>query len=417
MAIRAANATVAESKGTSTKSGISVGTIAGIIVAVVVLLLFTAAAVAYFLIRKRRKRKIEEETKKEEDDAYRKAEMDGTGKPPVGELYSEHKLGEADSSSKIEMQGSQPGLAPYDKNKAEMEGSVGRAEMEGTKGGVEMEGSKLRAEMDGGRLRAEMDGDYLAPVELYAGPQGLSELPSPATSNSELPSPLSSGNEKRVGAARWSKKSKPVPKLPDSESSDLSPDAETPGRGSGANMWGRPPRSLTPNNDSYPSSESRNGRPSVPSAGPISSPSSPSNHSRSNDPSRRSHQLEVPSDVAAAGNMPLPTSMRRERQRNAGNALDRRMQNRSPLSGANIRESSESRGNNSAQSSGNHESMVSGVPSRSQATSPFDSASDRSAEMVDRRRPSPLSSGGSPRRSRPADAASERGSKPPVNFF
>jgi hypothetical protein len=407
VAIRAANSTNPLITKTTQNSGISPGAIVGIIVGVVVGLLLAGAGAAYFIIKKRRRRREESETKKEEEEGFRKAEMDGTSKPPIGELYSGNKLGEADSSSKIEMQGSQPDIAGYDKNKAEMEGSKGGVEMEGTKSGVEMEGS---------RLRAEMDGDYLSPVEMYAGPQGLYELPSPATSSSELPSPLNPGNERRSGASRWSRKSKPVPKLPESASSDVSPDAETPGRG----MWGsrRPPRSLIPDDVSSPSSGSRDRRPSGPSAHSAASPSSASRDSHASDPSQRGSQLEVPSRTNTPGGGQLPASNRRERQRHAGNALDRRMQNRSPLGVSSTSDSNDSRGDNAEQ--WNRSIGTSGrvAPSRSQNTSPFDSPSDESMEMVDRRRPSPLSSGGTPRTSPPAERTARGGSPmPPANFF
>jgi len=411
IAIPVANSTNPLITKTTQKSGISTGAIVGISVAVVVLLLLAAAGTVFSIIRKRHKKREETETRKEEEDAFRKAEMDGTGKPAIGELYSEDKLGEADSSSKIEMQGSQPGITAYDKNEAEMEGSRGGVEMEGTRGGVEMEGS---------RLRAEIDGDYRLPVEMYAGPQGLYELPSPATSNNELPSPLSSSNERRSGTARWSRKSKPVPKLPDSESSDFSPDAETPGRGNGADMWSvrRPPRSLTPNDVSSPSSDSRQRRPSGPSANPISSPSTTSHRSRPSGPSQRGSQLEVPSRTTTPGDVPSPTSNRRERQRNVGNALERRMQNRSPLDVSSTSDSSEGRGDTAEQWNRRFGSRERVAPSRSENTSPFDSPSDGSMEMVDRRRPSPLSSGGTPRMSPPAEVRPRGGTpKPPANFL
>ncbi len=407
IAIRAANSTNPLVTKTTQKSGISTGAIVGIVVAVVVVSLLAAAGAAYFIIRKRQKKKKEIESKKEEEEGFRKAEMDGTGKPPIGELYSEDKLGEADSSSKIEMQGSQPGIAAYDKNKAEMEGSKGGVEMEGTKSGVEMEGS---------RLRAEMDGDYLSPVEMYAGPQGLYELPSPATSSSELPSPPNPGNERRNGASRWSRKSKPVPKLPDSESSEISPDAETPGRG----IWSarRSPRSTTPNDVSSPSSDSRERRPSGPFANPIASPSSTSHYSRPSDPSQRGSQLEVPSRTNTPSDVQSPASNRRERQRNAGNALDRRMQNRSALDVSSTSDSSEGRGDHAEERNRRFGSRERVLPSRSENTSPFDAPSEGSMEMVDRRRPSPLSSGGTPRMSPPAETTLRGGSpKPPANFF
>lgn len=270
--------------------------------------------------------------------------------------------------------------------------------------------------MEGSRLRAEMDGDYLSPVEMYAGPQGLFELPSPATSSSELPTPLKLGNERRSGASRWSRNSKPVLKLPESESSDVSPDAETPGRGT----WGprRPPRSLIHDDVSSPSSGSRDRRPSGPSAHSADSPSSASRASRASDPSQRGSQLEVPSPTNTPGDVQLPASNRRERQRHASNALDRRMQNRSPLGLSSTSDSNDSRGDDAEQWNRSVGTRGGFAPSRSQNTSPFSSPSDDSMVMVDRRRPSPLSSDGTPRTSPPAETTARGGSPmPPANFF
>lgn len=406
-AIWAVNSTKPLITKTTQNSGISTGAIVGIIIAVVVVLLIAAAGAAYFIIRKRHRKSKEAETKREEEEGFRKAEMDGTSKPAIVELYSGDKLGEADSSSKIEMQGSQLGLAASEKNKAEMEGSKGGVEMDGTKNGVEIEGS---------RLRAEMDGDYLSPIEMYAGPQGLYELPSPATSRNELPSSLDSGNERRSGTARWGRRSKPVPKLPESESSDFSPDAETPGRG----MWAASslPRTSTPMDVSSPSSDSRERRSSGLSANPIFSPSSTRHYSRPSNPSQRSSQLEVPSRANTPGNAQSPASNRRERQRSAGNALDRRMQNLGALDVSSTSDSSEGRGDNAEQWNRRFVSMERVASPRSENTSPLDSPSDDSMEMVDRRRPSPLSSSGTPKMSPPAGTTPRGGSpKPPANFF
>jgi len=318
VALRSINSTTTPVAGPSKKSsGISIGAIVGIIVAAVLTLLLAAVA-TFFILRRRRKRRKEAEKKDEDEDPFRKPEMDGTGKPPIGELYNEGKLGEVDSSSKVEMQGSQPGISLNDKkNMAEIEGSRGGAEMEGTTGGTEMEGQ---------RLRAEMAGDHLAPVELDAGPQGLTELPSPNTSNSELPSPISSGNERRSGlSATWSRRQKPTPKLPGPESSDISPDAEAPGRRSGAGMWtGRLPRgspsSLTPNEVSSRSSDSRERRLSQPSPNPIPSPRSDNRHLR---PSPRNTGLEIPSRSTTPNDVSSQSSGSRERQQTRDNVPDR----------------------------------------------------------------------------------------------
>ena len=232
LAIDAANSTKPPNitKVQTKSNAISTGAIIGIAVAAVVLIILAAVA-AFFCIRRRRKRR-KEKAKVDEVELFQKPEMDGTGKGPVGELYAEGKSGEVDSSSKVEMQGSEVKLSAYDKNRAEMEGTRGGAEMAGTSGGVEMQGS---------RLNAEMDGTGTAPVEMYAGPHGLYELPSPPAAEAEgsdVPSPLGgSRRTRRSGVASWSRRQKPTPSLPQSESSGISPDSEDPDRRSGASIW------------------------------------------------------------------------------------------------------------------------------------------------------------------------------------
>ena len=320
VAIRS-NTTAPPVSQTHKKSSIAIGAIVGIIVAAVVLVLLAALA-AFFIISKRRKRRREKENpKKVDDDPFRKAEMDGTGKPPIGELYAEGKVGEVDSTSKVEMQGSQPGLSLNDqKNTAEIEGSTGGAEMEGTKGGVEMEGSTLRA---------EMAGDHVPPVELYAGPQGLFELPSPNTSDSELASPISSNGQRTSRlSATWKQRQKAMPRLPGAESRNISPDAYFSNQRVGQESRSRgTPQSLTPNDISSPSSENRERRPSGSSSNPISSPSS--DH-RPRRPSGAFHQprsgLEAPSRSTTPMEVSSQSSESRERRPGRGNALDRRME-------------------------------------------------------------------------------------------
>ena len=281
LAIRTANSTAnstAPPAGKSTKkSGISTGGIIGIIAAIVVLAMI-AAATAILVIRRKRKRRKEEETKTvEEDDPYRKAEMDGNGKPPIGELYTEGKFGEVDSSSKVEMQGSHPTAPHADKNRAEIEGSKGGVEMEGTKGGVEMEGS---------RLRAEMDGDHFAPVEMYAGPHGLYEIPSPITSNSDLPSPMSSSNGRSSRSpAGWTHRNKPVPGLPVSESNEY---VDNGARGGGSGFWsGGKPRGQR--------NSSRSNEISLPGTGTGEHASSSPISTRLNVPSRGNSPMHIAS--------------------------------------------------------------------------------------------------------------------------
>ena len=290
LAIKPANSTASQTPKAHNKLGLPVGGIVGIIVAVVVLVIIAAGAAIFVIYRKRKRRKEKEGKKVDEDDPYRKPEMDGNGKPPVNELYAEGKFGEVDSSSKVEMQGSQPKFPHVDKNRAEIEGSKGGVEMEGTKAGVEMEGS---------RLRAEMDGDHLAPVEMYAGPHGLYEMPSPITSNSDLPSPMSSGNERssRSSFGRGNR-NKPTPNLPDLATHDPLSVREGARRG-GSGFWtgGRSRgqrQSSNSNKVSLPSLVNREHPPSGVSLGGVSSANSTS-PDRPSGPSQRSTRLDVPS--------------------------------------------------------------------------------------------------------------------------
>ena len=255
------------------------------VVLAVILILVIAAISTLFLLRRRRKRrkaKVADDT----DGAYalHKPELDGVGKGPVGELFNEGKLGESDSSSKIEMQGSDADVSS-DKHRAEVEGSKGilasemegtkgvlRSEMEGTKGVLrsEMEGTKgvLRSEMEGTPQNPEMEGSPFAPVEMYAGPHGLYELESPhidAPEGTDIPSPLGGSRKRRSGIASWGRRQRPNPNLPHSSSDDISPNTDEPDRRSGVGIWNsrRPrgtPRSITPQDVSSPTSESSRSR-------------------------------------------------------------------------------------------------------------------------------------------------------------
>ncbi|KAL6718801.1 hypothetical protein ACLMJK_003035 [Lecanora helva] len=399
---------------TKKSSGISTGAIVGIIVAAVVLILLSAVG-AFFIIRQRRKKRKEAE-KKDDDDEYRKPEMDGHSKPPIGELYAEGKLGEVDSSSKVEMQGSQPGIATQEKrNMAEAEGSRGGVEMEGTTGGEEMEGSH------GSHLRAEMAGDHLAPVELDAGPQGLYEMPSPNTSNSELPSPLS-GSERRSGlSATWSRRQKPTPKLPDSESSDTAGDAgpQSKKQKSGTRI-GRPTqgpqRSLNPYNISSPSSSNRERRPSQPLPSHASSPNSVGRHPHPGSSSPRDTAADIPLRSRTPMEVSSQSSSSRERQQRPSNGFDRRIEssNRtSPRDGLSPHDRSLGRANS-------EEEWNRRFGSRDRSLTPG-SPDGRSPVSSPERRPSPLGNGlrnvGS-RSGAPAQEERREGSPMPSgNFF
>ena len=271
LSIDAANTTtptkITKVQQTTSKS-ISTGAIIGIAVPVVALIIVAAIAIFFFIRRRRRRRREKEEREKIDDvEPFQKAEMDATSKVLPGELYAEGKAGEVDSSLKIEMQGSEVNISAYDKNTAEMEGTRGVAEMEGTKGGAEMEGTKGGAEMEGSRQNAEMEGSGFAPLEMYAGDHGLYELPSPetaATEGSDVPSPLGGRRRnRRSRIASWSRRQKPTPSVPQSESSEISPDSAEPDRRSGGGeMWtGRGPRDTASTQDvSSPTSESSRSR-------------------------------------------------------------------------------------------------------------------------------------------------------------
>lgn len=208
--------------------------------------------------------------KKEELNPYLKAEMDDTSKPPkppLGELFSDHKFGEEmegskpdlgkDMKTREEMEGSNPELAMKAKLIAEAEGSRGGAEMDGCRGGVEMDGSRgnLRAEMPGTDPRVEVEATpTFAAVEMYAGDHGLYERPSPliGRSGSAVPSPLSAGEERRPAVSSRNRPTR-KPLRVASEGSGVSPDDTNAGRRSGGAKTSSPrsargtPGSLTPN--------------------------------------------------------------------------------------------------------------------------------------------------------------------------
>ena len=336
-----------------------------------------------------------------DDDPYRKAEMDGAGKPPIGELYQEGKLGEVDSSSKVEMQGSQPGLAAEKRHLAEIEGSRGGAEIEGTGGGMEMEA---------GRLRAEMAGDHLAPVELDAGPQGLHELSTPNTSNSELPPPSKKNNERKSALpSPWNRRRKSTPRYPDSASSE---DAATPNRRTGAVAWtGRKPRSPTPNDTS------------------LSQVYQPSG------PSPRNTGLEVPSPSTTPPDVSSQSSSSRERPPNRGfgpsQHLSRPSNRASPLSSS-IHPTQNLRDTDSSSDWDRREPNPPGSPDIWSPVSPSDRSPDNDGSgMEERLMLSPVGNEprrGTPRsltprsltpRTNPSTQGTPRGGSPlpPGNFF
>ena len=174
---------------TTSSHNLPAGTIAGLVVATCFIFIIAAAAAAFYFIRRRRirKKKQSEDSKKEEAfDPFAKAEMDGSGKDPLGELDAPWKPPpEADSSSRIEMPGNDV--------IAELAGNRGRAEMEGNS------------------TAAEVKGETIVAVEMDAGIYGLSGASSltPRTSRSDTSS--SSNNNKRE---RPLVKQKPLPISP-----------------------------------------------------------------------------------------------------------------------------------------------------------------------------------------------------------
>ena len=249
---------------TSQPSSFPISALIGILVAVVVLAL--ASVAAFFFFRRRRRRRLEEYEKRKagDFDPLAKPEMDGRGKPPVGELYAEGKPGaEMDSKNMIEMEGTYGKFGDEAKMRAEMEGSRGGAEMEGTKGGHEMQA-----------------GDVTAPMEMWAGPHGLYELPSPDSGRpspaSRIPSPSPSGrtspasprdsNGRYSRVLSWGRINRHKPSLPRNGSEILSPTkGNVSEQESDVDFWSpgsssktTPPlRSITPQDISSPTSRSR----------------------------------------------------------------------------------------------------------------------------------------------------------------
>lgn len=165
------------------------GTFAGVGVAAFFLCLIAVTVATFYIIRRRRRRREDQpvEPKVEEIlDPYAKAEMDGSGKDPLGELDAPWKPPpEADSSSRVEM--------PSNDDKSELAGG---------KCGVEVEGSDVAA---------ELKGDRFSLVEMDAGRHGLSEVPSLSrrTSRSNISSLRKDDTRERPAGRR-----KPLPKVP-----------------------------------------------------------------------------------------------------------------------------------------------------------------------------------------------------------
>ena len=241
---------------TKNSSSPSSGGIAGITIGVAAVFALVGMALLFFRRRKQRRREEEEKRRAEaEFDPAAKPEMDGVGKPPLGELYAEGKPGvEADGRHMTEMEGSKGVHFNNVKLRAEMEGSRGdvttRAEMEGTRGG-----HQLRAEMEGTKGGHEMQADGLTPpIEMWAGSHGLYELPTPHPRESGRSSPASKLPSRpestrpspiRNSGTPWSRRQQSTPSLSRGEGNDIPspPDDSANTYSQGAGVWSRQARS------------------------------------------------------------------------------------------------------------------------------------------------------------------------------
>lgn len=238
IALRSANSTTSPLIKTK-QNKFPVGAIIGIVVAIVIIAFFSIAA--FFLVRRRRRRRrleAYEAQKREQEEVYDpmgKVEMDGSGKPFLGEMYgSEAKFNEIESQDRLEMDGSK---GVDNKARAEMEGSKGGAEMDGSK-----EDSRLRAEMAGSETHAEMEGNNAGPIEMWAGDFGMSshELATPDGEESGQPSPIGSTWDRRTRMASWGRKHKHNRSRKDSDTSGISSQNESSSArdsGSGPEPW------------------------------------------------------------------------------------------------------------------------------------------------------------------------------------
>ena len=317
------------------QSSFPVGAIVGIVVAVV---LFAFAGIAaFFFTRRRRRRRLEdyERKKAEEFDPTAKPEMDGTGTTPIGELYAEGKVGaEMDSKSVNEMEGSKGGFYNDDKL---------RNEMEGSRGGHEMHAD-----------------DVSAPVEMWAGPEGLFELPTPdsgpterpnpesrvpSSSASGRPSPASRSDSNRMNSSRilsWNRRNHHKSSLPTNESSEISSPTTDPasGRGSGADPWSdrrsprpTPPlRAVTPQDSSSPGNPRSRDRARIRGDDltrrlesssraqsathlSVSSPSTDNDNNNNRQDRWNTRFGSIPRDVNNTGGASSPSSQSRSRER------------------------------------------------------------------------------------------------------
>lgn len=194
------NITITHDPPKSSRS-LSGGAVAGIVVGIALILLIGAAV---FIIRRRRAHNGKETKVEEPERLSDKPELDGQGKPFIGELYNPH--GEADSREVF-------------KTNLELDATTQpqRAEMQGSHGGIEMVGSRGGAELEGGNAAVELEAISL-PVELPSPYPRGSAIPSPRTRSHKH----SSTPAAEEGTLQLSGLENPEPPLPRSSTS-LSP--------------------------------------------------------------------------------------------------------------------------------------------------------------------------------------------------
>ena len=209
---------------------VSTGGVVGIIIAVIALVI-VAAATAFYAVRHNCRKKGRAANKGQEIHPFEKSEMDGNGKPAVGELDSDHKFDQSAGFKAGEMEGSKVDVSAYGSDTNIGTGLEGSkvAEMEGTWGGVEMEGST------GG---AEMEADTIAPIEMYAGPHGLYDSSTPLKDRSELPSPHRGNRNRKSRMLSWGRRQSLPRRLSDSEGGEMSsPDTDRFGSRNAGEIW------------------------------------------------------------------------------------------------------------------------------------------------------------------------------------
>lgn len=170
------------------RRSISAGGIAGVVLGIVVGLV-AAALVTFFILRKRRRNRRVKETADilaakatDESDPFQKAEMDGSGKDPPGELDATPEAQDC------------PVL--------EMNGEAATAEVEGSRAGIEIPGDTTWSAKKKGQL------PNTEPVEMDAGSNGLSEAPAASPT---APKSIAGSLERLGSRVRPPVRRKPLP--------------------------------------------------------------------------------------------------------------------------------------------------------------------------------------------------------------